>query len=79
LNVTVFFKDNITKTLINGAAVNLLGIGNFNETINHYNLTLNTNDLNQGINILTIFAQLDNYQSQTIQFFINVIEIATEL
>ncbi|MBY8990437.1 MAG: hypothetical protein KGD58_06755 [Candidatus Lokiarchaeota archaeon] len=79
LNVTVFFKDNLTNTHINGATVNLLGIGNFSETINHYNLTLNTNDLNQGINILTIFAQLDNYQSQTIQFFINVIEIATEL
>jgi len=79
LNVTIFYKDNLTMAHINGAAVNLLGIGNFNETINHYNLTLNTNDLNQGINILTIFAQLDNYQSQTIQFFINVTEIATEL
>jgi hypothetical protein len=79
LNVTIFFKDNFTKNHVSGATVNLLGIGNFNETINHYNLTLNTNDLNQGINILTIFTQLDNYQSQTIQFFINITEIATEL
>ncbi len=79
LNITVFFKDNLTKTHINGVEVNLLGIGNFNETINHYNLTLNTNELNQGINILTIFAHLDNFQSQTIQFFINVTEIETEL
>jgi len=79
LNVTILFKNNLTNTHINGATVNLLGIGKFNETGSHYNITLNTNNLKQGINILTIFAQLDNYQSQTIQFFINIIEIETEL
>lgn len=79
LNITVYYRDNITKGYINGASVNLLGIGNFTEIGNQYNYTLNTNDLNQGINILTIFAHLNNYQSQTFQFFINVFERTTEL
>ena len=79
LNVTVLFKNNFTNNHINGATVNLLGLGKFNETGNQYNLTLDTNKLKQGINILTIFAQLDNYQSQSIQFFINIIEVETRL
>ncbi|KKN21570.1 hypothetical protein LCGC14_0924020 [marine sediment metagenome] len=79
LNVTIFYKNNLTDTHISGASLSLLGTGKFNETGNHYNVSLNTNNLKQGINILTIFAQLENFQSQTIQFFINVIEIATEL
>ena len=41
--------------------------------------SIQTNTLTKGINILTIFAQLDGYQAQTIQFFINVDERATEL
>ncbi|MFX0073853.1 MAG: hypothetical protein ACFE96_00310 [Candidatus Hermodarchaeota archaeon] len=79
INVTVFYKDNITDAHLIGANVELLGFGNMNETLNQYNFTLNTNDLERGINILTIFAQLDNYQPETIQFFINVIDRYTEL
>lgn len=79
INVTAFYKDNNTDNPLSGANVELLGFGNMNETLNQYNFTLNTNDLEQGINILTIFAQLLNYQPETIQFFIDVIDRYTEL
>lgn len=79
INVTVFYKDNNTDNPLSGANLELLGFGNMNETLNQYNFTLNTNDLEQGINILTIFAQLSNYQPETIQFFIDVIDRYTEL
>jgi len=83
LNITVFFRDNNSIPL-NGATINITG-GAFTYLLsedilrNQYNFTLNTNDLEQGINILTIFAQLDGYQNQTIQFFIEVIEGATNI
>ena len=79
LNFTVFYKDNLTNTYIDAASVELLGFGSMNETLNQYNFTLNTNDLSQGVNVLTIFAQKSNFQSQTIQFYINVDIRSTEL
>jgi hypothetical protein len=79
LNFTVFYEDNLTNTFIDAASVELLGFGSMNETSNQYNFTLNTNDLNQGVNVITVFAQKSNYQSQTIQVYVNVVERATQL
>ncbi|MFW9829006.1 MAG: hypothetical protein ACFFEY_15620 [Candidatus Thorarchaeota archaeon] len=79
INLTVYFKDNITKQHLSGATVDLVGRGKFNETNDYYNMTINAVDLDQGITILTIFAQLVNYQSQSLQFFIKVVERATNL
>ncbi|NVM16782.1 MAG: hypothetical protein HWN80_03640 [Candidatus Lokiarchaeota archaeon] len=79
LNFTVFYEDNLTNTYIDAALVELLGFGGMNETVNQYNFTLNTNDLSQGVNVITIFAQKNNYQSQTIQVYVNVVERATQL
>ncbi|MFX0026334.1 MAG: hypothetical protein ACFE8M_07950, partial [Candidatus Hermodarchaeota archaeon] len=79
INVTVYYRDNVTKQFLSGATVTLLGIDNLTETSCHYNITLDTNDLEQGINILTIFAQLDNYQPQSIQFFVEVVERESQL
>ncbi|MCK4384416.1 MAG: hypothetical protein KAW66_14040, partial [Candidatus Lokiarchaeota archaeon] len=79
LNFTVFYEDNLTNTFIDAASVELLGFGSMNETLNQYNFTLNTNDLNHGVNVLTIFAQKINYQSQTFQIYVNVAERATQL
>jgi len=79
LNVIVFYRDNITDSHLVGAAVDLLGLGSFDEIGTQFNYSIQTNNLTKGINILTIFAQLDGYQAQTIQFFINVDERATEL
>jgi hypothetical protein len=74
LNITIFYKDNITKLNLPGAMVELIGRGNFSEISSQYNYTIDTNDLEQGITILTVQAQLTNYKSQIIRFYINVIE-----
>jgi len=79
LNFTVFYEDNLTSTYISGASVSLLGYGSLTETLFQYNYTLNTNNLSQGVNVLTVFAQKNNYQSQTIQIYVNVVERATQL
>jgi len=79
LNFTVFYEDNLTTTFISAASVELLGFGSMNETLNQYNFTLKTNDLSQGVNVLTIFAQKNSYQSQTLQIYVNVVERATQL
>ena len=78
LNFTVFYEDNLTNNFIDAASVELLGFGSMNETLNQYNFTLNTNDLSQGVNVLTIFAQKSSYQSQSIQVYVNVVERATQ-
>ncbi len=79
LNFTVLYEDDLMNSFIDTASVELLGFGNMDETLNQYNLTLNTNNLSQGVNVLTIFAQKSNYQSQTIQIYVNVVERATQL
>ncbi|MFX0027058.1 MAG: hypothetical protein ACFE8M_11660 [Candidatus Hermodarchaeota archaeon] len=79
INVTVYYRDNITKQLLSGATIALIGRGDLTETSSHYNITIDTNDLDQGITVLTIFAQLDNYQPQSIQFFVEVVERESEL
>ena len=79
LNLTVFYRDDISKAHLSGAEVTLLTVGNFSETGTQYNYTLNTNDLDQGITIVIIEAQFNNYQSQSFQFFIEVSERASEI
>ena len=79
LNITILYRDSTTDAHLTGANVDLLGIGNFSKSGTQYNYSLNTNDLAEGINALTIISIKDNYQSKTIQFFINVQERATEL
>ncbi|MBA7661821.1 hypothetical protein ES703_69841 [subsurface metagenome] len=79
INVKVYYRDNITKGHLPGATVTLLGFDDLDEMTTYYNITINTNDLDQGITILTIVAQLDNYQSISIQFLVEIIERDTEL
>ncbi|MFW9947277.1 MAG: hypothetical protein ACFFDX_10665, partial [Candidatus Odinarchaeota archaeon] len=79
INVTVYYRDDVTKQFLSGATVTLLGIDNLTEASGHYNITLDTNDLDQGITVLTIFAQLDKYQPQNIQFFVEVVERQSKL
>ncbi len=79
LNITANFRDNSTKNFLSGASVELLSVDNLTETSNYYNITINTSELNQGINVLIILAQLSNYTSQTFQFFIELVEGASEL
>ncbi|KKN33195.1 hypothetical protein LCGC14_0806250 [marine sediment metagenome] len=79
LDIAVFYRDNLTKTHLSGANVELLSVGNFIESGGSYNITINTNDLNPGTTILTITAQINNYLSQTIRIYVELFERATEL
>jgi len=79
INLTIFYRDDITKAHLSGAEVSLLSIGSFNETGTQYNYTLNSNELSLGFNVLSIFTQLDNYEPHTIQIYIEIYDIASEL
>ncbi|NHJ25998.1 MAG: hypothetical protein EAX89_15585 [Candidatus Lokiarchaeota archaeon] len=83
LNITVFFKDFIDKAHLTGANVRLTGALNKNFTENlgyeHYNVSISSNKLGQGINFLTIFAQKEGYKSESILFTIEVVEKISNL
>ncbi|MFX1590986.1 MAG: hypothetical protein ACFFC1_22855, partial [Promethearchaeota archaeon] len=79
VNITVYFRDNETHEHLPDASVVLLGWNQLNETNNqYYNITINTSELDRGINPFTIFAQLINYTTNSINFFIEVFETATK-
>ncbi|MFW9968998.1 MAG: hypothetical protein ACFFDF_02280, partial [Candidatus Odinarchaeota archaeon] len=82
INITVYFKDGQFETHIQNATVKLVGwippdLNEFNNQ--YYNITINANDLERGITILTIFAEKENYQPQTIRFLIEVIARSSQL
>ena len=83
LNITVFYKDFIDDTNISGANLTLNGAlrGNLTENgiLKQYNTSINTNNLNMGINFLMIAAQKENYTSESIIFTVEVIELASNL
>lgn len=79
LNLTIYYTDGLLMNHINGASVRLLGIGNFTEISNQYNYTLNTSLLSLGFNVLTIYAEFNNYETQSIQFYVEVFEIESEI
>ena len=78
VNLTAFYRDNVSKLHILGAIVSL-GWDNFTDTGAQHYYNLSTNDLDQGITIVTIEAQFNNYQTQTIQIYFEVVERATEM
>jgi len=79
INVTVQYRDNLTKNHLPGATVKLLGIDVLIEINDQYTLIIGADVLDQGITALTIFAQLGNYTPQSINFFIEVAEKETNL
>ena len=80
INVTVFYRDFETGNHIPNATVQLAGWGMLNETNNqYYNITINANDLEQGITLFTVLAEKENYQPQTINFFIEVVDKSSQL
>jgi len=83
LNITIIFSD-LLYNFISGADVVLLGEGldtNLTEIIslNHYTLLLNTRQLDIGVRLLTILAQKNNYQVQTIDIRLDVRRIKTNI
>jgi len=79
INITVNYEDVLTSNSLNGANIELLGFGILIQTGMYYNITINSNSLEKGVNVLTIFAQLPNYQAISIQFIIEVVDRATQL
>lgn len=81
INVTVTYKDSITKAHITTASINLIGFGTLDENVilYQYNITVNSGALGQGINFLTIYAEKLNYDPQSILFTIEIIEKQTRL
>ena len=77
INIVIYYRDNASSEHIPGAIVNLLGVVNLDEIGNQYSTTINANDLEKGINAFTIIAQVDHYQSQSIRFFVELVEKAT--
>jgi hypothetical protein len=78
LNLTVTFRDYVDKNHLSGANIRVTGAFNDNFTEDtgyaQYELSLDSNDLGQGINFLTIFAQKEGYLSESILFTIEVVE-----
>ncbi len=79
VNISLYYNDFITKTHLKDASLQLIGFGKLNQTKDYYNITISGDELNKGINVLTILAQLENFQSKSIQFFIEVFDISTEI
>jgi len=83
INFTIDYFDS-TGQFVSGALVQLLGEGlslNLTESIifHHYSITINTNQLDIGIRLLTIIAFKNNYQIQTIGIRLDVQRIKTNI
>jgi hypothetical protein len=75
MNLTVFYRDDLSSQHLPTALVTVVG-GNLSESLseigNQYYYSLNANELDEGITILTVIALLNNYQPQSFQFYIKV-------
>jgi len=80
LNVTIRYFDNITKTFLPGATVELIDKGELDEnpSLEYYNITVSVFDLEKTLNRLSIRAHIENYEFALIEFFVQVIERETD-
>jgi len=76
LNITVKYLDNLTKEYLGGADVDLINQEYMTEnaSLEHYNITIKVSDLNSTLNRIVIRAQVENYQTALIEFFIQIVE-----
>jgi len=82
INLTVSYKESISKLFISGATVDVNGSGVsevLGESYSNYTIMLDTTDLNFGANFLTIYARIGGYEPQSITLTIQIIQIETEL
>ncbi|MFX1274989.1 MAG: hypothetical protein ACFFBP_10210 [Promethearchaeota archaeon] len=82
LNVTIRYIENGTNTLINNAAISILGEGleenlTYYQVLDFYMIFINTTELDIGIRLLTIIAEKDNYQTYSTVIRLNVKRIAS--
>ncbi|MGQ4875211.1 MAG: hypothetical protein ACP6IY_14185 [Promethearchaeia archaeon] len=81
INVTIEYRDSLTKRHISNANITLVDIGKLEENLTNenYNLTINSNILGQGVNLLTILCEKEGYESISIKFSIEVLKRETSL
>ncbi|TKJ23798.1 MAG: hypothetical protein CEE43_01155 [Promethearchaeota archaeon Loki_b32] len=82
LNITFTYNDTLLKEHIPGAIVDINGSGISEllpEAFNNYSVLINTNDLNQGVNFLTIFARKNGYEVHSVLIIVEIIQIETDL
>ncbi|MFX1591184.1 MAG: hypothetical protein ACFFCL_00700 [Promethearchaeota archaeon] len=77
INITVQYRDTLNGNHLPNAIVELLDVDFLNETNNQYTIIIGEESLEQGITPLTVFAHKDNYNAQSIYFFIRVTEKPT--
>ena len=83
VNISIFYND-YSGSFIDNAEVIIMGEGiSLNLTkhplYNQYNVSINSNDLNFGINRLTLYAYKINYQPQTLIVVIEIVEKETDI
>jgi len=83
LNVSVVYND-ILGDPLNGANVNISGEFfsyelSENPSYNQYDILLDATNLGQGIDNLIVFAQLVNYEPQSIPFIAEIVEKPTSI
>ncbi|MFW9987256.1 MAG: hypothetical protein ACFFC3_01215 [Candidatus Odinarchaeota archaeon] len=82
LNVTISYNTSNPISHIPGATVDINGSGISEvlpEAFDNYSVEIDTDDLNQGANFLSIFVRKDGYEPQAIILVIQIIQIETEL
>ncbi|MFW9866331.1 MAG: hypothetical protein ACFFEN_09580 [Candidatus Thorarchaeota archaeon] len=83
LNITVKYLD-ISNQHVEGATIEFIGGGfsdvlNENSSFDQYSYILNTTQFNIGVNFFTLTASKINYQTQSLNFFVNLIEKFTSI
>ncbi|MGQ4875212.1 MAG: hypothetical protein ACP6IY_14190 [Promethearchaeia archaeon] len=81
INITVTYKDLLTHQSLRDAIVNLTGIGALDQhpVLPQYNITINSNNLTIGVNILTLYLVKDGYEPLSPKFSIIVSKRKTNL
>ena len=82
LNLTIKYLEFSSRFHIPNATVQLFGkVSGFlteNSSLNQYSIPINTTNLGVGLNILSIVAQKNLFETQNVQLFVDVIERVTE-
>jgi len=84
INITVLYRDGLTNNHIENASIKLSGGGisknlTENSVLKHYWVIINTTNLNQGINFLTIYAQKGGFIPNSILFTVEINERETSI
>ncbi len=82
IDIKFYYRDELDMTPIAGANVSLIIVSteyDLEENAGYYNISINTLDLNQGINFATVFAQHPQYSPQALLITIEIVQKETDL